>query len=98
VDLVAKGLRCWFAPKDLKIGDSRPSQDSFQIRRSMLTNFWNGSSATAWPRATVRLMVQMQLYLERSIALQVHASRPSEITLHIWDGRPNKNPSSVYTA
>jgi hypothetical protein len=110
-DLQSKGVRCWFAPEDLKIGDKlRPSFDeAIRLHDKLMVIISGNSANSSWVEKEVETAFEMERQQKRTVlfpirlddaVLETKQAWAADIrrTRHIGDFREWKNNDSYKTA
>jgi hypothetical protein len=66
-DLIAKGVRCWFAPKDLKIGEEFPNriEEAIRLYDKLLVILSEHSVKSSWVEDEVRAALEKEEQFKR---------------------------------
>ena len=85
-DLQSNGVRCWFAPEDLKIGDPFRQRIDDAIRKhdKLLLILSKQSVESAWVRDEVESCLERETREERSVLFPVRLDNSVMDTHHAW--------------
>jgi TIR domain-containing protein/pentapeptide repeat protein len=110
-DLQAKGVRCWFAPEDLKIGDKTRVRidESIRVHEKLLVILSKHSITSNWVEKEVETAMEQEHRQKRTVlfpirvddeVMKVQSGWPADIrrTRNIGDFRLWKNKSSYQKA
>jgi len=85
-DLQAKGVRCWFAPEDLKIGDKFRSciDESIRIHDKLLLVLSGNSIASAWVEKEVETAFERERREKRTVLFPIRLDDDVMETSESW--------------
>jgi len=85
-DLQAKGVRCWFAPEDLKIGDRFRSRidESIRIHDKLLLVLSRNSINSAWVEKEVETAFERETWEKRTVLFPIRLDDEVMETSEAW--------------
>jgi uncharacterized protein YjbI with pentapeptide repeats len=86
VDLQAKGIRCWFAPEDLKIGDSIRSRidESVQLYDKLVLVLSEHSVGGAWVEKEVESALEKESLQNKTVLFPIRLDEAVMQTSQAW--------------
>jgi TIR domain/Pentapeptide repeats (8 copies) len=85
-DLQARGVRCWFAPEDLKIGDKfrQRIDEAIHMQDKLLLLLSEHSIASAWVENEVEAALEKEDQQQREVLFPVRLDETVMQTSHAW--------------
>jgi len=85
-DLQSKGIRCWFAPEDMRIGDKITPRIDEAIRLSdkLIVVLSEHSVKSAWVAMEVEMALEKEQRLKRSVLFPIRLDNDILLTPHAW--------------
>jgi hypothetical protein len=85
-DLQSKGVRCWFAPHDMRIGDEiRPRIDeSIQIHDKLLLVLSESSLASNWVKKEVETAFEKETQQQKQVLFPIRLDNTVMLTQEAW--------------
>jgi hypothetical protein len=85
-DLQAQGVRCWFAPEDMKIGDKiRPRIDeAIHLQEKLLLLLSEHSIASSWVEAEVEAALEKEDQQKRAVLFPIRLDESVMHTSQAW--------------
>ena len=85
-DLQSKGVRCWYAPHDLRIGDEiRPRIDkSIRVHDKLLLVLSESSLASTWVKKEVETAFEKEAQQNKLVLFPVRLDEPVMHTSQAW--------------
>ena len=87
-DLQANGIRCWFAPRDLKIGDKIRSQvnEVIRIHEKLILVLSESSISSHWMEQEVERVMERESRMNRTVLLPVRLDDAVMMVKSGWAG------------
>jgi hypothetical protein len=85
-DLQARGVRCWFAPEDMKIGDKIRARidEAIHLHDKLLLLFSEHSIASAWVEDEVEAALEKEQRQQREVLFPVRLDEQMMQTTQPW--------------
>jgi hypothetical protein len=85
-DLQVKGVRCWFAPEDLKIGDRfrQRIDDAIRLHDKLLIVLSENSVRSAWVREEVESCLEREQRENRTVLFPIRLDQAVMNTAEAW--------------
>jgi hypothetical protein len=85
-DLEVKGVRCWFAPEDLKIGDRfrQRIDDAIRLHDKLLIVLSQNSVRSAWVREEVESCLEREQRENRTVLFPIRLDDAVMVATEAW--------------